>query len=212
MRAACLLPLWLLVFLSAPRAASVEQEAVTRFERGDDDIVLAVRLNGRGPFRLLLDTGSTHSLVSARTAADISAPIVARTVLGSAAGSRDTLVVRIRSLDVGPIQIPDLLASIAELDGLAGEGGLDGVIGQDALASLRYTIDFRRRHVVWWPGESLVARGASLELVWNQGRFAISLPQEYSLLRLVPDTGASSVVLFDPQPALPVTHLPALAT
>jgi predicted aspartyl protease len=203
---------WTALFVSVPRAAPVEQEAVTRFERRDHDIVLAVRLNGRGPFRLLLDTGSTHSAVSARTAADIGAPVVAKTVTGSAAGSQDTLVVRIDSLKVGAVEIADVLASIVELDGIAGEGSLDGVIGQDALAALRYTIDFRQRRVIWWPKESLVAPGASLELQWNHGRFVTSLPQPHSLLRLVPDTGATSLLLFDPDRTLPITELPALAT
>ena len=108
---------------------------------------------------------------------DIGAPVVAKTVTGSAAGSRDALVVRIDSLEVGDIKVPDLLATIVELDGIAGEGGLDGVIGQDALAGLRYTIDFRQRRVVWWPGESVAARGASLELEWSHGRFVMSLPR-----------------------------------
>jgi predicted aspartyl protease len=211
MRAGGLLALWLAVFLSVPRAAPIEQEAVTRFEHVDHDIVLAVRLNGRGPFRLLLDTGSTHTAVSARTAADIGAPVVARTSTGSAAGSQDTLVVRIDSLEVGPIGHRELLASIVELDHIAGEGGLDGVIGQDALASLRYTIDFRQRRIVWWPGEPGV-RGVSVELQWNLGRFVMSLPQPQSVLRLVPDTGAASLLLFTPDRGLPVTELPTPAT
>jgi hypothetical protein len=38
--------------------------AATPFELGDQGgVILAVSLNGRGPFRLLLDTGSTHSAV-----------------------------------------------------------------------------------------------------------------------------------------------------
>jgi predicted aspartyl protease len=202
------LALWLFAFLSAP----IEQEAVTRFERGNHDVVLAVRLNGRGPFRLVLDTGSTHTAISARTAADIGAPVVAKTVTGSAAGSQNTVVVRIDALEVGPIKRRELLATVVELDHIAGEGSLDGVIGQDALASLRYTIDFRQRRIVWWPGDSLSARGSSLDLEWNHGRFVMALPQRQTLLRLVPDTGAASLLLFDPDRALPVTQLPTPAT
>ena len=207
--------LWVLVvvfvgLVSFPLANVVEREAVTRFETGGQgSIILHVVLNGRGPFRFLLDTGSTHTAVSGKTAAAIGALVVAKTVIGSAAGSRETLVVRIDALDVGPITVPGLLASVVELEGIA---GADGVIGHDALASLRYTIDFRERRVVWWPIDARVARGSALELQSSHGRFLISLPQRQSVLRLVPDTGAESLLLFDPDGTLPVTRLPTPAT
>lgn len=206
--------LWVLVavwagLVSFPLANAIERDAVTPFERGQGAIVLPVRLNGRGPFRFLLDTGSTHTAVSGKTAAAIGAPVVAKTVIGSAAGSRQTLVVRIDALDVGPISVPGLLASVVELEGIA---GVDGVIGHDALASLRYTIDFRERRVVWWPNDALVSRGSALELQSSHGRFLVSLPQRHSVLRLVPDTGAESLLLFDPDCTLPVTRLPTPAT
>ena len=206
--------LWVLVvvfvgLVSFPLANGIEREAVTPFERGQGAIVLPVRLNGRGPFRFLLDTGSTHTAISGKTAAAIGAPVVAKTVMGSAAGSRQTLVVRIDALDVGPITVPGLLASVVELEDIA---GADGVIGHDALASLRYTIDFRERRVVWWPIDARVARGSALELQSSHGRFLIPLPQRQSVLRLVPDTGAESLLLFDPDDTLPITRLPTPAT
>jgi len=192
--------------------AVTQPPAVTSFERGRSDIVLAVRLNGQGPFRFLLDTGSTNTSVSSRTAEAIRAPVVAKASMGSVAGSRMTLVVRIDSLGVGPVRVDDLLASVVELNEIPGGDDLDGVIGHDALGSLRYTIDFRQRQVIWFPSEAMEARGTSLELQSSSGRFLIALPQRHSLLRLVPDTGAASLLLFAPDNALPVTRLPASAT
>ena len=99
--------LWVLVvvfvgLVSFPLANVVEREAVTPFETGGQgSIILHVLLNGRGPFRFLLDTGSTHTAVSGKTAAAIGAPVVAKTMTGSAAGSRETLVVRIDALSGG---------------------------------------------------------------------------------------------------------------
>jgi predicted aspartyl protease len=52
----------------------------------------------------------------------------------------------------------------------------------------------------------------TLELQPSSGRFLIALPQQNSLLRLVPDTGAGSLLLFAPHDTLPVTRLPASAT
>jgi predicted aspartyl protease len=130
--------------------------------------------------------------------------------MGSAAGSRDTLVVRIDSVQLGPIEATDLLASVVEIE-MAGDG-IDGVIGQDALASVRYTIDYRQRRVVWWPDDALDARSTSLSLEPSHGRFLVTLDQRQSRLRLVPDSGADSMLLFDPDVTLPVTRLPASAT
>jgi predicted aspartyl protease len=222
----------------ALHGAVTRPPGVTPFERGRSDVVLAVRLNRQGPFRFLLDTGSTNTSVSSRTAEALRAPVVAKALMGSVAGSRMTLVVRIDSLTIGPVHVDDLLASVVELDEISGGDDLDGVIGHDALGSLRYTIDFRERRVMWWPGDAepgcegaKVRRcerrceGAkvrrcgretlereTLELESRDGRFLVSLPQEKSLVRLVPDTGAESLLLFAPHNALPVTRLPASAT
>ena len=54
--------------------------------------------------------------------------------------------------------------------------------------------------------------GSAFELQSSNGRFLVSLPQRRSLLRLVPDTGAESLLLFDPDNRLSVTQLPGLAT
>lgn len=210
MRVSRLVALCLAGCVSLLRAAPAEHAGITPFEQGTEGIVLAVTLNGRGSFRFLLDTGSTHTAVSAETATAIGAPVVARATMGSAAGSRDTLVVRIDSVQLGPIEATDLLASVVEIE-MAGDG-IDGVIGQDALASVRYTIDYRQRRVVWWPDDALDARSTSLSLEPSHGRFLVTLDQRQSRLRLVPDSGADSMLLFDPDVTLPVTRLPASAT
>ena len=212
MRPLGFLTLGLVAFASAPQAAVSERADVTSFEPGQSEVVLAVRLNGRGPFRFLLDTGSTHTAVSARTAEAIGAPVVAKAEMGSVAGSREMLVVQVNSLQVGPVTISALLASVIELGEVSGGSTIDGVIGQDALGSLRYTIDFRQRRVVWSPREAAEAIGSSVPLQVSGGRFLIALAQRHVLLRLVPDSGAASLLLFAPQTALPVTPRPSLAT
>jgi predicted aspartyl protease len=187
---------------------SPAQAAGTRFELGDQGgVILPVSLNGRGPFKLLLDTGSTHSAVSEAVAAAIGAPAVARTTIGSATGGREALVVRIDALECGALVAGGLLASVAAFEQLSDSNGIQGVIGQDALASVRYTIDFRRRELLWWPDDEAVAHGMSFALEGSGGRFLISLPQRRDVLRLVPDSGAGTLLLFDPSKRLPLTLL-----
>jgi len=83
-------------------------------------------------------------------------------------------------------------------DRSAGAPTIDGVVGQDVLASLRYTIDYRRQWIVWHDTTSAVPRGASVvALEARDDRFVAVLPQDGWVLRLVPDTGADALVLFE---------------
>ena len=206
--------LWMLVvvfvgFGSFPQASAVEREGVTPFEtRGQGSIILRVLLNGRGPYRFLLDTGSTHTAVSEKTAVAIGAPVVAKTVIGSAAGSRETLVVRIDTLDVGPITRQvcwrrswSLRASPAW-----------------TVSSVTTRCD-APLHDRLPPAPCRVVAERRSGGAWNYAETAVeprALPDIASStaipLRLVPDTGAESLLLFDPDRTLPVTQLPSLAT
>ena len=176
----------------------------TPFELDDSGgIVLSTRVEGLGPFRFIIDTGSTHSAVSQGLASRVGARAVAKTMVGSALGATMRPVVRIGRLEIRPVVARDLMPSVLDSDAEDAIGGLDGVIGLDVLAPLRYTIDFRQRQLVWssdaWEGPS---GGVTLPLETLEGRFAVSLPQARFTLRLVLDSGAGSASPFPPaQPA-----------
>ncbi len=192
---------------------STVEAAVTPFELGNQGgVILSVSVNGRGPFKFLLDTGSTHSAVSEALAVAIGAPPVARTVIGSAVGSREAIVVLIDRLECGPFVARGLLASVVALDVVSDADPIQGVIGQDVLAAVRFTIDFRQRELLWGPEDAALARGISFDLERSHGRFLISLPQRRAVLRLVPDSGAATLLLFDPSRHLPLTLLSQIRT
>jgi predicted aspartyl protease len=189
------------------------EAAETRFDLGDQGgVIIPVFLNGRGPFRFLLDTGSTHTAVSSALAAELGAPVVARAVMGSVVGRSDTVVVRIDVLECGSLVARGLLATVVRLQSVGRGDSIHGVLGQDALATIRYTIDFGQRRLQWWPDERALAQGTSFDLEGSQGRFVISLPQRGAVLRLVPDSGAATLLLFEAPKELPVTLLPGQAT
>ena len=166
-------------------------------------IIVPVSVNGGAPIPFLLDTGSTASVISSEAAAAAGAPIVAQATLVSAGGQKNAVVARIEHLAVGTVRAHGLLATVAsrcELnlpDVLADGRRLQGVIGQDVLAALRYTIDYQARHIVWHDGSVPLPRdGSVFELEPHDQRFLVRLPQERAVLRLVPDTGADALVLF----------------
>jgi len=99
-----------------------------------------VYLNGKGPYRLVLDTGASSSAINARTAADLGLPLVGtRTMLlHGVTGSAVVPFVKIDTFVVGDMEAHDRLLPIVP-DAL---GGADGVLGMEGLEDKRIFIDF----------------------------------------------------------------------
>jgi hypothetical protein len=100
-----------------------------------------VMINGRGPFRLVLDTGASHSGVTGRVAEtlglplDQSPPVMLRGVTGSA----EVPTIRVESLVVGDLILRPAILPIV-IDAL---GGAEGILGTEGLEDKRIFIDFR---------------------------------------------------------------------
>jgi len=104
-----------------------------------------VFINGRGPFRLVLDTGASSSGVTAMVAlalgipTDQSPPVMLRGVTGSAA----VPTIRVDTLSVGDVAVDSPLLPIVP-DAL---GGAEGVLGSEGLINKRIFIDFRHDQI-----------------------------------------------------------------
>ena len=104
-----------------------------------------VAVNGKGPYRLVLATGASHSALTPRLAASlgIQADPADTVMLRGATGSVAVPMVPIETLEVGDLLMePGRLAIIP--DAL---GGADGVLGMEELANKRIHIDFRRDRI-----------------------------------------------------------------
>ena len=159
-------------------------------------IVVTVMLGASGPYRFLLDTGTSRSIVSDTLARELAAPVVAKTELASAEGSEWRLVVRLASVSIGTAVITNVLAPVLPDSRLAGiDLGVRGVLGQDFLSAFNYTLDYRRSRLTW---EASVAcdEPRATRLVPADGRFVMSAVTDAGVLRLVPDSGADAPILF----------------
>jgi predicted aspartyl protease len=192
----------------APDARRTPRETpFTLLDQGG--VVVDVRVNGGGPFPMLLDTGASHSVLSAEVARALDLPPVATTTVTSTLGESPRLVVRVGRLSLGPVEATSVLPSIVEQDRLGAHGAMQGLVGQDLLSAHRYTIDYRRRRIVWHEAPVQPdAADSALRLDFEHGRYLVRLPQRASVLRLVADSGAGGLVLFDGEwPArLPLTE------
>ena len=190
----CLVVSAALVLLATPRLWA---GSTTTFQLGPQGgVMVPVMVNGSGPFIMLLDTGATHSAISEDVAAIAGARAVAKGTVISPIGETVRAIVSIDRLVVGPISADNVLPSVVPTGSFDVEGKIHGLIGQDVLAWLRYTLDFKRR-VVEWHDEAPPRRGIALRLAYEDGRFLVSVPQGHTTLRLVPDSGAGGLVLFN---------------
>jgi predicted aspartyl protease len=100
-----------------------------------------VLINGKGPFRLVLDTGASHSGVTAAVAATLGIPLnVSRPViLRGVTGSATVPTIRVDTLIVGDLVLNPAVLPIV-VDAL---GGAEGVLGTEGFADMRIFIDFR---------------------------------------------------------------------
>ncbi len=100
-----------------------------------------VMINGHGPFRLVLDTGASHSAVTALVALALgiptnqSPPVILRGVTGFAT----VPTIHVDTLTVGDLAVDSAILPIVP-DAL---GGAQGILGAEGLAGKRIFIDFR---------------------------------------------------------------------
>ena len=99
-----------------------------------------VYLNGKGPYRLVLDTGASHSAITARVAAELGLPLLAAKtmLLHGVTGSAIVPFVKVDTFVVGDMEAHDKVLPIVP-DAL---GGADGVLGMEGLEDKRIYIDF----------------------------------------------------------------------
>jgi gag-polyprotein putative aspartyl protease/Aspartyl protease len=100
-----------------------------------------VRVNGRGPYQFVVDSGADTSVVGLRIARDLELPLGLPALLNNMTDRNVVDRVKVASLTVGPSTTRDLqLPALREAD----VGG-DGLIGIDALRRQRLMLDFEKR-------------------------------------------------------------------
>jgi hypothetical protein len=198
------------VLLAAPCGAAptrpggegraVASGVVTPFEsRRPGEVIVPVAVGRRGPFRFVLDTGSTHSAVTESLANALGATRVARTTMKANGGTIECLVVVLPPLAVGDAVGEGLTVTALPPSTTSTLGrGIDGILGQDFLSRFRFTIDYRQSWIAWH-GTQYVPQGVRLTLVPSQDRWLVELPQpgqQPTTHRFVPDSGADTLVLY----------------
>lgn len=119
--------------------------APTRVDRAGR-VIAAVLVNGRGPFRFILDTGANSSALAPRMVELLGLPVdqEAAVRVHGVTGSAILPAVRIDSLRAGDIELRDVRLPVLAEQVFA---GADGILGVDGLKAARIEVDFTRDRV-----------------------------------------------------------------
>ena len=153
--------------------------------------VTAVSIGSAGPFRFLVDTGATMTVIDRAVAERIGLqPAKTVNAVGST-GSFQTQEATVDELRAGSVSLTNAKVLIADLPRFANHGRLDGILGMSFFAGRAVLFDVRRRCVEL---DVPRPRGDALEAHEVVGRVAIKIEG----LNFILDSGASFPVLMSP--------------
>lgn len=131
-----------------PQAAVPSPDALyaipTRLDRVGR-IVVPVRVNGRGPFQFVLDTGANASVISPRLAAQLGLDVdlTQAVVMNGVTGSISVPTVAGADIEANGLTFHGQRLAVSDASGV----GTDGVLGVDALRQKVVLVDFNNDQV-----------------------------------------------------------------
>jgi len=132
-----------------------------------------VFINGRGPFRLVLDTGASNSGVTAMVALALGLPTdqSPHVMLRGVTGSADVPTIHVDKLSVGDLAVDSVILPIVP-DAL---GGAEGILGSDGLSDKRIVVDFKHDQIAitYSRGERSALDFISVPFRSNRGQLII---------------------------------------
>ena len=114
-------------------------------------ILLETTVNGKGPFRFVLDTGAGLTMITSELGKklDIKSDEIQKAV--GAGGSVQVRFGAVQSLSIGETRMDRLKVGIMDLTGIgkAIETDIDGIVGYNFLSKFRLTIDYPKQMVTF---------------------------------------------------------------
>jgi hypothetical protein len=165
-------------------------------------IVIKGSLGGLTGLRILVDTGTIPSVVDRHIARRLHAQPARQTQAVAFGRASMGELGRFAGFVAGPLQIPELSASIGDLSYL-GPARVDVIAGLDLLVRASFRIDYRARVLSFRPPDA-VPWSARLEIV--RPFITAQLWVAGTPLRLLVDTGSAELIVFKAR--LPTALLP----
>ncbi|MBS1824233.1 MAG: aspartyl protease family protein [Acidobacteria bacterium] len=163
--------------------------------------LVQAHINGQGPFRLLLDTGSTTSYVTTQIADRLRLDYTHRTVVVTAAGEQIIPATASTHIRVGTTESAGVELLAAPLPGLRHLGlNVDGILGQNFLSRHPYLLDFRAKRILFHDEATEKAQSMPATFlgpaVAGRPVLNVQLDPVSAPVVLVLDSGASGLLLY----------------
>ena len=123
----------------------------------DTRMTVPVLIDGKGPYRFIVDSGATRTVVSSRLAAELGLRPAGTVPLHSVGGESEVPAVQIDSLYVGALPAKAIVAPVLDEANLGGEG----ILGIDTLAHKKVVIDLVYHRMSVEPADRVVRSPAS---------------------------------------------------
>lgn len=158
-------------------------------------------INGQGPFRMLLDTGSSTSSVTTKIAERLRLTYTHRTVVVTAAGEQLIPACSNTHIRVGTTESTNLELLASPLPGLRQLGvSIDGILGQNFLSGRPYLIDYRAKRLLFHAEATEKAQSMAATFlgppVAGRPTLNVQLGPRSAPFRLILDSGASHLLLY----------------
>ncbi len=164
-------------------------------------VVGEVFINGKGPYNLLLDTGSESTIVDSELARELGLRPSFRVTAVTAGGAREAPGAVIPSIGLGGLAARDLEVVWYDMPAARLGGRVRGVLGQNFLSRFNYLLDFDGRKIVFEEGAEALTKPEDRRLRQEKMRGRVTFFSEPPHgrgrpLEWILDSGASDLVLF----------------
>ncbi|HSP62309.1 MAG TPA: retropepsin-like aspartic protease [Pyrinomonadaceae bacterium] len=138
----------LLLIFGAPRGYSQSHEPIAEvpFEFVRNQIIVQVRIAGKGPFNMLFDTDTDPSAIDLATARELGLKLGSKGYQGTGGGTETNLVypTNIPGVEVGSVTAKQVFAAAIDLTKLSAKLGkpIHGVLGYSFLKDRIFQIDY----------------------------------------------------------------------
>ena len=157
-------------------------------------MTVQVSVNGRGPYKFIVDSGADTSVVGERIAAALRLPAGRRTILNSITDSQLVDRVLVDELQLGPTKVIDLEVPVLRERDL----GAEGMLGLDSLVEQRLMLDFEKRLITVDDGRTPLPRFDDMIVVtarMRRGQLILAqVRADRQQLEAVIDTGSEITI------------------
>ncbi len=158
----------------APLYPPVLPKAVEHIQGAPDEqnrLTVEAMINGRGPYRFVVDTGADRSVVSDDVAKALTLPADEEMIVEGIARSMTAPSVRLDRLEIGRVVMTDLVLPTLPRSWLGG----DGYLGLDVIDRQAVTFDFQNHRLHVAPSDQItnwlpLADGAVVRVNGSKGR------------------------------------------